>query len=91
MRNDMALSSAFDQHERIVKAGVANVADLEKFRNIQAASMDELNKKLADFVGADGKYMPFTKSVTLKIDNEKLKDIAIIDTLGINDPVVSRE
>ena len=35
--------------------------------------------------------MPFTKSVTIKLNNENLKDIEIIDTPGINDPIASRE
>ena len=90
MRNDAALSAAAEQYERIERSGV-KLKNLEKFKNISATSMDELNSKLYDFVGADGKYMPFTKSVTLKLDKESLKDIEIIDTPGVNDPVVSRE
>ena len=35
--------------------------------------------------------MPFTKSVNIKLNNKNLKDIEIIDTPGINDPIVSRE
>lgn len=90
IRNDAALSAAAEQYERIERSGV-NLKNLEDFKNISATSMDELNNKLYDFVGADGKYMPFTKSVTLKLDKESLKDIEIIDTPGVNDPVVSRE
>lgn len=90
IRNDAALSAAAEQYERIECSGV-NLKNLEEFKNISATSMDELNSKLYDFVGADGKYMPFTKSVTLKLDKESLKDIEIIDTPGVNDPVVSRE
>lgn len=90
MRNDAKLSAAAEQCERIERSGV-NLKNLEEFKNISATSMDELNSKLYDFVGADGKYMPFTKSVTLKLDKESLKDIEIIDTPGVNDPVVSRE
>ena len=90
MRNDAALSAAAEQYERIERSGV-KLKNLEEFKNISATSMDELNSKLYDFVGADSKYMPFTKSVTLKLDKESLKDIEIIDTPGVNDPVVSRE
>ena len=90
IRNDAALSAAAEQYERIERSGV-KLKNLEEFKNISATSMDELNSKLYDFVGADGKYMPFTKSVTLKLDKESLKDIEIIDTPGVNDPVVSRE
>ncbi len=34
--------------------------------------------------------MPFTKSVELRLPQESLKDIAVVDTPGLNDPVVSR-
>ena len=74
MRNDAALSAAAEQYERIERSGV-KLKNLEEFKNISATSMDELNSKLYDFVGADGKYMPFTKSLTLKLDKESLKDI----------------
>lgn len=90
MRNNAKLSAAAEQYERIERSGV-KLRNLEEFKNISATSMDELNRKLYDFVGADGKYMPFTKSVTLKLDKKSLKDIEIIDTPGVNDPVVSRE
>lgn len=90
IKNNQALSAAYDQFERVSRSGV-KLSDIEKNRNITASSMEELNKKLYDFVGANGKYMPFTKSVTLKINEDSLKDIEIIDTPGVNDPVVSRE
>ena len=35
--------------------------------------------------------MPFTKSVHIRIPQESLKNIQIVDTPGVNDPVVSRE
>lgn len=41
-------------------------------------------------MGSSGKFMPFTKSITLHLDNEFLKDVQIIDTPGLNDPVPSR-
>lgn len=64
---------------------------MKQYNSILANSIGELNKQLIDFIGAEGKYMPFTKSVTMTIQQESLKDIQIIDTPGINDPVVSRE
>lgn len=53
--------------------------------------MEELNKKLLNFVGANGKFTSFTKSVTLKINEKSLENISVIDTPGVNDPIVSRE
>lgn len=89
MKNDL-LYVSYDQYERIDKSKI-DLIELQEFKNIEASNMDILNEKLLDFVGVDGKYMPFTKSVTIKLNNENLKDIEIIDTPGINDPISSRE
>lgn len=58
---------------------------------IQANSLQELNQKLLQFVGADGKYMPYTKAVQISLNNPNLKDLEVIDTPGVNDPIASRE
>ncbi|GAA6813601.1 hypothetical protein HpHCM73_13770 [Helicobacter pylori] len=50
-----------------------------------------MNQKLLQFVGADGKYMPYTKAVRISLNNPNLKSLEIIDTPGVNDPIVSRE
>lgn len=90
IKKDDRLFACYDQYNRIKKSMIT-ISDLENFKNIEAEDIESLNKKLYEFVGADGKYMPFTKSVTIKINDEKLKDIEIIDTPGINDPITSRE
>ncbi|WP_230078562.1 hypothetical protein [Helicobacter pylori] len=58
---------------------------------IRANSLQELNQKLLQFVGADGKYMPYTKAVRISLNNPNLKDLEVIDTPGVNDPIASRE
>lgn len=58
---------------------------------IQANSLEELNQKLLQFVGADGKFMPCTKAVQISLNNPNLKDLEVIDTPGVNDPIASRE
>ncbi len=90
MKKNDKLFASYDQYERIKKSNVS-LKDLEKFSNIKADDIEKLNEKLYDFVGANGKYMPFTKSVSIKLDNENLKDMEVIDTPGINDPITSRE
>ncbi|MFA4746801.1 dynamin family protein [Helicobacter pylori] len=62
-----------------------------KDSRIQANSLEELNQKLLQFVGANGKFMPYTKAVQISLNNPNLKDLEVIDTPGINDPIVSRE
>jgi hypothetical protein len=90
MKKNDKLFSSYDQYEKIKNSGVS-LSELENYKTIVADDMVELNNKLLEFVGADGKYMPFTKSVTLKLKEDSLKDIQIIDTPGVNDPVTSRE
>lgn len=46
---------------------------------------------LVEYVGADGKYISITKSVKIFYPKEYLKGVEIVDTPGMNDPIVSRE
>ncbi|MCZ6158063.1 dynamin family protein [Campylobacter ureolyticus] len=90
LKNDIVLSSYFQQYEDIKNSSVS-LNDFEKEEIITANNMEELNKKLLNFVGANGKFTSFTKSVTLKINEKRLENISVIDTPGVNDPIVSRE
>ncbi|GAA7109484.1 hypothetical protein ID0214_07800 [Helicobacter pylori] len=86
---DEKLTALHDQYERMKKSGLINPKDLET--RIQADSLEELNQKLYQLVGKEGKFMPYTKAVQISLNNPNLKDLEIIDTPGVNDPVVSRE
>ena len=46
--------------------------------------------KLNDYVGANGRYTPIVNYVELQVDNPSVEDIEIVDTPGLNDPIVSR-
>ena len=59
--------------------------DTEKF-----VSDDELKGRLNRYVGEDGELTPLVKCVTLKINKPELEGISIVDTPGLNDPVISR-
>ncbi|MCQ2633399.1 dynamin family protein [Helicobacter pylori] len=89
LEKDIKLVSSHDQYERMKKSGLINTEKLDP--HIQANSLQELNQKLLQFVGADGKYMPCTKAVQISLNNPNLKDLEVIDTPGVNDPIVSRE
>lgn len=52
---------------------------------------DDTLDQLKDYVGADGKYVSITKSVTIYYPKDYLKGVEIVDTPGFNDPIVSRE
>ncbi|MGL2689536.1 dynamin family protein [Helicobacter pylori] len=89
LEKDTKLVSSHDQYEKIKKSGSLNTENLDPC--IQANNLQELNQKLLQFVGADGKYMPYTKAVRISLNNPNLKDLEVIDTPGVNDPIASRE
>ncbi|MDU9769207.1 dynamin family protein [Helicobacter pylori] len=89
LEKDTKLVSSYDQYERMKKSGLLNTET--KDSRIQANSLQELNQKLLQFVGADGKFMPCTKAVQISLNNPNLKDLEVIDTPGVNDPIASRE
>ncbi|MCQ2838706.1 dynamin-like GTPase family protein [Helicobacter pylori] len=89
LEKDTKLVSSHDQYERMKKSGLTNTET--KDPRIQANSLEELNQKLLQFVGANGKFMPCTKAVEISLNNPNLKDLEVIDTPGVNDPIVSRE
>ncbi|WRA01255.1 dynamin family protein [Helicobacter pylori] len=89
LNEDTKLVSSHDQYERMKKSGLLNTKNLDPC--IQANSLEELNQKLLQFVGANGKFMPYTKAVGISLNNPNLKDLEVIDTPGVNDPIISRE
>ncbi|WP_390560494.1 dynamin family protein [Helicobacter pylori] len=89
LSKDTRLVSSHDQYEKIKKSGLTNTEKLNS--HIHANSLEELNQKLLQFVGVNGKFMPCTKAVEISLNNPNLKNLEIIDTPGVNDPIVSRE
>ncbi len=89
LEKDTKLVSSYDQYEKIKKSGLFNTEKLDP--RIQANNLEELNQKLLQFVGANGKFMPCTKAVQISLNNPNLKDLEVIDTPGVNDPIASRE
>lgn len=73
--------------ELVMKATMSTISLHSLLGTTKSASFDEL----LDYVGADGKYVAVTKSVTIKYPNEMLKGVEVVDTPGFNDPVFSRE
>ena len=85
------LHAAYDQSQRMKKSGVRPKDIGKKESQITADNPRELASKLQDYVGAGGRFMPFAKAVHIYMPLEELKDIRVIDTPGMNDPVQSRE
>ncbi len=89
LEKDIKLVSSYDQYEKMKKSGLFNTEKLDP--RIQANSLQELHQKLLQFVGTNGKYIPCTKAVQISLNNPNLKDLEVIDTPGVNDPIASRE
>lgn len=61
-----------------------------KLGGTEEISINELNEDLSNYIGAHGQYTAIVKHVELKMNNDMLKDVEIVDTPGLNDPIISR-
>ncbi len=78
--------------ELVVKCSVKARGKIGKSSDEQRFSgIRDLQDTLENYVGADGQYTSVVKSLTIHLHNERLKGMRIVDTPGVNDPVVSRE
>lgn len=59
-------------------------------QRIEAASLDELMGQLNAYAGNDGAYTGLVKMTRLYLPIPELKGFDIIDTPGMNDPILSR-
>jgi predicted GTPase len=90
LKGNIQLAGTRDQWQRIKNSGI-DYKNLPEKEILPAQSMDELANSLRKYVGADGDYMPFTKSVNIRMPLQTLQDMQVVDTPGFNDPVASRE
>lgn len=91
LHKDIGLSGAYDQYQQIKASSISPNEVAGQVKELFPKSVDNIKDMLADYVGSEGKYMPFTQSVEIAYPNEKLKGIRIVDTPGFNDPVPSRQ
>ncbi|WP_040327582.1 dynamin family protein [Acidovorax delafieldii] len=89
---DPLLGAAKDMHDRILQAGGMPVQwGHGETIQLEADSIEALRERLADYVGANGRFTPFTNCLRLYLPLPGLKDLEVVDTPGINDPIPSRE
>ena len=67
------------------------ICDKSKVSTEPFSDIRDLQNVLEDYVGADGKYTSIVKSLTIRLNDDRLRNLRIVDTPGVNDPVVSRE
>ncbi len=62
----------------------------QKSKLIEFKDFTDLNKKIEEYISEKGKYVNVIKSVTINLKYEPIRYIEIVDTPGLNDPVISR-
>ena len=67
----------------------SNSAILEHLGDADVLDGD-IMAKLQDYVGARGRFTPIVNYVELEVNIPELEDLEIVDTPGLNDPIVSR-
>lgn len=65
-------------------------ACLGQEKRITADIGEALMDELSNYVGADGAYTPIVKYTILELNLPELEGVEIIDTPGMNDPIISR-
>ena len=87
---DSAARELAEMVERRRPLGLIPEKKLGTTEEIPCPSVEALEGMLNDYVGEDGLYTPLVESVTLEMDREELRELSIVDTPGLNDPVTSR-
>ena len=81
-------------HELVAACGAAaraKIRDKSFTEKKNFSGVDGLQDQLATYVGAGGAFTSVVKCLTIRMRHEALRDICIVDTPGVNDPVTSRE
>lgn len=83
--------ACFELYRMVLRSGLNVDEYLDKEEVIQSTGTNEtLISDLTPYVGTDGKFTPIVKSSSLALNLPELKDIEVVDTPGMNDPIVSR-
>lgn len=90
MKKRSDLVAAHEQLQMMQKANI-NLEQIQTLAHLEVNDEYSLAIALNDYVGTEGCYMPFTKSVDIAMPLKTLEGVRIIDTPGLNDPVQSRE
>lgn len=88
---DDTKKSAHEMVSKCSRSALNNVQQVSKKDEKTFGQYTELQNILEDYVGANGKMTSIVKCLTIELNDERLNGIQIVDTPGVNDPVVSRE
>lgn len=77
--------------KELTEMAVKNIININEYLNKSIyVNLDNIENELNEYIGANGKYTAIVKHIELTLDNTLLKDIELIDTPGLNDPILSR-
>ncbi len=81
--------------QELVGAAIDQGTDVARYialgtQTIPLHTQAEIATVLNRYVGENGEMTPVVKSVTLQLNNAMLQGVVVVDTPGLNDPVLSR-
>ena len=88
---DDTLIAAKDLVSSCSRMARGKIQEQSKIEARSFSNITDLQDILEDYVGATGTYTPIVKCLTIRLKDERLVGVQIVDTPGVNDPVVSRE
>ncbi len=77
-------------NELVEMAKKSNIMIEEWLGKEKEVDCSNFSDELDDYIGVDGNYTAIVKYVELGMDNDALKGLEIVDTPGMNDPIISR-
>ena len=88
---DMAIKTAKELVSNCNRNALSKIKDVALCEDKSFSGVNDLQDILEQFVGANGQFTSVVKCLTIQMRDDRLKDLRIVDTPGVNDPVVSRE
>jgi len=85
---EMKSASEIVRNAQKIENIASHLGKREELDNIQ--TVDDLKGRMRDYVGADGLLAPLVKSSEIYINIPSLHGVEMVDTPGLNDPVISR-
>ena len=74
MREKVELLAAHEQYTKMTNTGLS-IKNLGRNAVLEFEEISDLGSQLEDYVGAEGRYMPFTKSVNIRIPQKNLRSV----------------
>lgn len=87
-------SSLREMHELVERAGAKARAKIEPQARVETVPFEgvkELQGAMEQYVGAKGDFTSVVKCLRIYLNDERLKNLKIVDTPGVSDPIISRE